>query len=305
MTSMPIRLPHPIPYQGSKRILAPLIGRYVPAEIATWYEPFAGSAAMALWAARYRKPRRIVLGDSLAPMMALWGAILDRPQATAARYAEIWAGQKPGDATYFNRIRERFNRDHDPVDLLYLLCRCVKNAVRFNDKGAFTQSVDKRRLGMRPDKMRAAIQGAAELLRGRTQIAAADWMDTLADAGPDDFAYMDPPYLGTSTGRDRRYAEWMTQDRVIAGLRLLNTRGIRFALSYDGMCGDKVYGPPLPDDLLMTRLHLHAGRSSQATLNGDTAETVESLYLSQGLATPAVGTLRLERRNTRQTVLNY
>lgn len=298
-----MRLPHPIPYQGSKRNLAPLIGGYVPADIAAWYEPFAGSAAMALWVARHRRPRRVVLGDSLAPLMHLWDAILRSPQGTAARYAEIWAGQKPGDATYFNRVRERFNAQRDPVDLLYLLCRCVKNAVRFNAKGNFTQSVDKRRLGMHPSKMSVAIEGASELLRGRTETRSGDWLDILADAGPDDFAYMDPPYLGTSTGRDRRYAEWMPQERLVAGLRSLNARGIRFALSYDGMCGDKVYGPPLPDDLPMARLHIHAGRSSQATLNGDTAETVESLYLSKGLPAPSPDGLRRERAGARQAAL--
>lgn len=297
------KIPHPIPYQGSKRNLAPLIGRYVPCDIHTWFEPFAGSAAMALWAAQNRSPKRIVLGDSLAPMMHLWEAILNRPKETAARYAEIWAGQKWGDAAYFNLVRERFNESHDPVDLLYLMCRCVKNAVRFNAKGRFTQSVDKRRLGMRPEKMQAAIERVAHLLRGRTEIRSGDWLETLADARTRDFAYMDPPYLGTSIGRDRRYAEWMTQERLIAGLRSLNARRIRFALSYDGMCGDKVYGPPLPDDLLMTRLHLHAGRSSQSTLNGNTAETVESLYLSDGLARPHPDALRRPLGSARQAEL--
>lgn len=298
-----LKLPHPIPYQGSKRKLAPLIGCYVPADIDTWYEPFAGSAAMALWAARHRNIRRIVLGDSLGPMMQLWTAILAGPQGTAARYAEIWNGQRPEDAAYFNKVRERFNQERDPVDLLYLLCRCVKNAVRFNAKGSFTQSVDKRRLGMHPNKMRIAIAGASELLRGRTEVRTGDWLNTLADAGPDDFLYMDPPYFGTSTGKDRRYAEWMSRERLIAGLQSLNNRGIRFALSYDGMCGDKNYGPPLPDDLSMTRLHLNAGRSSQATLNGGTAETVESLYLSQGLAGPEADVPRLPTRVSNQTEL--
>ena len=196
-----LRLPHPIPYQGSKRSLAPTIGRYVPADIGTWYEPFAGSAAMALWVARHRKPRRIVLGDSLAPMMQLWTAILADPRGTAARYAEVWTGQEIGDAPYLNRVRERFNENRDPVDLLYLLCRCVKNAVRFNAKGNFTQSVDKRRLGMRPDKMRAAIAGASELLKGKTEVRAGDWLETLADAGRADFSYMDPPVFRNLHGQ--------------------------------------------------------------------------------------------------------
>ena len=36
------KLPHPIPYQGSKRKLAPVIGRYLPEDIRVFYEPFAG-----------------------------------------------------------------------------------------------------------------------------------------------------------------------------------------------------------------------------------------------------------------------
>jgi len=47
---------------ASKRNLAPLIGRYILDEIDTWYEPFAGFAAMTLWVVEHRKPRRIVLG---------------------------------------------------------------------------------------------------------------------------------------------------------------------------------------------------------------------------------------------------
>ncbi len=57
---------------------------------------------------------------------------------------------------------------------------------------------------MRPNKMRTAILGASELLKGRTETRAGNWLETLADAGPDDFSYMDPPYFGTSTVRDRR-----------------------------------------------------------------------------------------------------
>jgi DNA adenine methylase len=103
---------------------------------------------------------------------------------------------------------------------------------------------------------------------------------------------MDPPYLGTSAGRDKRYHQQMTQEPLIEGLASLNARSIPFALSYDGMTGEKEYGPPLPDHLAMTRLLLHAGTSSQATLSGRKAETVESLYMSEGLAEPNAEIIR-------------
>jgi DNA adenine methylase len=286
------RLPHPIPYQGSKRGLVPLIALYVPEDVRTWYEPFAGSAAMTLWAAHKGVAKTYVLGDSLEPIAQLWRSIIDHPRKTASRYEEIWRGQKTGDLGYFNGVRDRYNSDRDPVDLLYLICRCVKNAVRFNKHGSFTQSVDKRRLGMRPDKMADAILGASHLLKGRVEILSGDWLDTVSEATKHDFIYMDPPYLGTSIGRDKRYAHQMLQERLVDGLRSLRAREIRFALSYDGMTGEKEYGPPLPDNLDLIRLLLHAGTSSQATLSGRSEETIESLYLSPGLGVAHAGIIR-------------
>ncbi len=282
------KLPHPLPYQGSKRLLAPRIGAYVPCDVETWFEPFAGSAAMTLWALDARVARRYVIADVLAPIAELWKSIIDAPDATAQRYREIWEGQKPGDRDYFNAVRARFNAEGDAVDLLYLICRCVKNAVRFNAAGQFTQSVDQRRLGMDPARMTAAIAGASDLMRRRTEVRQGDWLATTSDGGARDFVYLDPPYLGTSVGRDRRYARQLQEADLIDGLEGLRARGVRFALSYDGMTGTKTYGAPLPDRLGLTRLLLDAGASAQATLSGRAERTIESLYLSPGLRPPFV-----------------
>lgn len=278
-----LKLPHPIPYQGSKRRLAEAIGSIVPKKIGTWYEPFAGSAAMSLWVARHRNPDKIVLGDSLESLTALWELIIADPKGAADRYEIVWQGHANSDLGYFNEVRARYNEQHDPIDILYLMARCVKNAVRFNRKGHFTQSVDKRRLGMRPDKMRNAMIGASELLKGRTVVKTGDWTLTTADAVKGDFIYLDPPYMGTSIGRDLRYAEQMTQERLVVGLENVLSRELSVALSYDGSTGEKVYGPPLPEHLQMTQTFIHTGRSSQSTLSGKADETIESLYLSADL----------------------
>jgi DNA adenine methylase len=274
---------HPIPYQGSKRRLAPLIAQHVPRGARTFYEPFAGSAAMTLHAAQHGLAKHFVVGDSLEGIVGLWRGIIGQPEETAARYRAVWSGQSRSDADYFNRVRARYNRERDPVDLLYLVCRCVKNAVRFNSSGEFTQSVDRRRLGMHPDRMRAAILGASKLLRGRVEFRHGDWLHTTADADPQDFLYLDPPYLGTSIGRDKRYHRQLAQADLIEGLAALRGRGVRLALSYDGSTGGRHYGPPLPRHLGLTRLLIDAGRSSQATLSGRDERTVESLYLSPEL----------------------
>ena len=89
--------------------------------------------------------------------------------------------------------------------------------------------------------------------------------------------------------------EGLPQDRLIDGLADLRKRNIRFALSYDGMTGGKEYGPPLPDSLGLTRLLLHAGKSSQATLVGRSEETVESLYITPDLGEAHDGIIRKQK----------
>lgn len=88
------RLPHPIPYQGSKRKLAPAIARYLPNCIDTFYEPFAGSAAMTVYAAHHRRAKDFVIADSLVPMVELLRSIVEEPGRTAIRYRDVWEGQR-------------------------------------------------------------------------------------------------------------------------------------------------------------------------------------------------------------------
>jgi DNA adenine methylase len=278
-------LPHPIPYQGSKRLLAgTILGVLGSRRVSCLYEPFAGSAAITLAAANRAVADRFVIGDTLAPLVEIWRSILKDPGRLAASYARIWKKQLEADAGYYMRVREEFNRSNDPAKLLYLLARCVKNSPRWNREGKFNQSEDKRRLGMQPEKMAKAIQGAYCLLRGKAEAITGDFETTLASAGSGDVVYMDPPWEGTSGGRDPRYHSGLERDRLINALRDLNRRRVPWLLSYDGRCGEKTYGDPLPvDELQAKRIELEAGRSSQATLNGVVAMTVESLYVSVSL----------------------
>ena len=122
------------------------------------------------------------------------------------------------------------------------------------------------------------------LLRGRTVVTSHDFRDVLAAAEEEDVIYMDPPYQGTSGERDSRYLAGLSFDDFVVALDCLNTRGLRYAISYDGRTGDKSYGLPLPSYLGLAHIELEAGRSTQSTLLGREEHTVESLYISPVLA---------------------
>jgi len=285
--SGPVRvvMPHPIPYQGSKRLLAPHILAYVAGQsFGCLYEPFAGSAALTIAAAHRGLAERFALNDSLAPLVESWRQIMWSPELLAEAYEQLWRGQIGADATYYTRVRRAFNRSQDAAQLLYLLARCVKNAPRFNQRGAFNQSADHRRLGTRPPTMRHDIMAASALLRRRATVTCGDFEAAIASATSDDLVYLDPPYQGASTGADRRYHQGLSRERLIGALRDLNRRGVPFLLSYDGRCGVKTYGSHLPESLEATHIELNAGRSTQATLHGRSEVTIESLYVSRALA---------------------
>jgi DNA adenine methylase len=281
---MRFAIPHPIPYQGSKRQLASAILSFIPrGKYKRLIEPFAGSAAVTLAVASAGLCERYLISDLLPPLADLWRELLARPESLANRYRALWNSQQPNPQARFNEIRAEFNLDHDPAKLLYLLARCVKNAVRFNPAGQFNQSPDNRRLGVKPDTAEQEIWGAHRLLTGRCEVLCGDFRQTLQHATEDDLVYLDPPYEGISNGRDRRYIRGVQRDELVETLHDLNRRGVQFLLSYDGTCGAKTYGKPLPTFLRAHRVHLDAGRSSQATLAGKNLKTIESLYVSSGL----------------------
>lgn len=159
----------------------------------------------------------------------------------------------------------------------------MKGSIRYNADGAFNQSPDNRRAGMRPSVMRRQILGVHRLLTGRTSLSSMDYRRVALKSTPDDLVYFDPPYQGTSQARDRRYCDGVDYDEFVDTLRTMNKLGLSYVVSYDGRTGDKAHGKLLPRILRLHHIYIPAGRSTQATLLGQARLTVESLYLSPAL----------------------
>lgn len=278
-----MKLPHPIPYQGSKRNLADQILRFFPDNFDRLVEPFAGSAAMTIASAFYFKANRFIINDINEPLVNLWENIIENPKSIIKHYHDIWHGQHGNEEEYYYQIRERFNDTKQPEYLLFLLAKCVKAAVRYNAQGQFNQSPDKRRLGRNPQMMRDDILRVSQLLKGKTECYSQDYQKILDLATDNDLVYMDPPYQGTGVNGGFNYAGNIEFDNFIVSLFDLNNRNVPFILSYDGRTGNKTYGNALPENLNLTKIEINAGRSSQATLLSRNEITYEALYLSPAL----------------------
>lgn len=278
-----MNVPHPIPYQGSKRNLADEILRYFPATVETLCEPFAGSSAISLAAAASNKAKRFHINDLNKPLVDLWKAIVTTPEKIAKEYDVLWHEQLQNPKAFYNKVRDEFNLTGKADCFLYLLARCVKASVRYNANGEFNQSPDNRRRGASPSTMRDHILSASYLLKGKTTFSSKNYRDILSHVQTHDLVYMDPPYQGVCGNRDTRYLASVQLCEFVEVLERLNEGNIRYIVSYDGRTGSKVHGVRLPDHLTLTYIELHAGRSSQAALLGRDDATYESLYLSPAL----------------------
>lgn len=279
-----MKSPQPIPYQGSKRVLAPLILKYFPAHVHRLIEPFAGSAAISVAAAMRAKADYFLINDINAVLIHLLNKIVHHPEKIADEYEALWNAQLGNEKAFYLDARNRFNKNQRSDYFLYIMARCIKGAIRYNNNGEFNQSADNRRKGKKPLTMRREIALISKLLKGKSTFFAQDYFEMFKLANTDDLIYMDPPYQGTSSNRDTRYLSGLDFDVFVKNLHYLNEKNISYLISYDGKTGKKTYGTDLPKSLKLHKIMIEVGRSSQATLLGQKDITYEALYISKALA---------------------
>lgn len=279
--------PHIVQYQGSKRKLAPQILQYMPQHIERLVEPFAGMAAISIAVATEHRADKFYINDLNKPLMEMLEEAINRPSHLLKEYSALWNEQFAfGDehVKHFYIVRDRFNSgERTPANILYLIARCVKGAVRYGCDGKFNQSPDKRRHGTNPKNLERNIYAISDLLKNRTEFSSLDYREVFDSVKKGDLVYMDPPYQGVTNTRDNRYFSGVSFEEFSKALETLNRKGIDYIVSYDGECGGKEYGEELPESLGCKKVMLNAGLSSQALLLGRKSTTFEALYISEAL----------------------
>ena len=264
-------VPSLLKWTGSKRSQAARIASFAPS-YDRYYEPFLGGGALLYFLGR----PGAVAADIYAPLIAFWSMVRDESERLISDYTEQWAALQANLPEYFYVVRDRFNEQKKPEDLNFLMRTCVNGIVRFSKKGDFNNSFHLSRKGMLPQRFSTIVQKWSLHLQG-IEFRTGDFEETTAAAKAGDFIYFDPPYAGNK----QRYIGDLDVERFYRVLDELNRRGVKWALSFDGVRGQTIYDYSPPPAIYKRKKVLNSGYSAVAkVLNGPVELVTESLYLN-------------------------
>lgn len=174
-------------WAGSKRSLLVQFVDLLPPTYVRYIEPFLGGGSL-FFALR---PRRALLSDSCVELIDTYRAVRDRASAVQ-KHLDGWTPDR--DFFYAirgNRSSERYRR---AAEFIYLNKTCWNGLYRVNADGQFNvpYGAPKGKTIAEP----ANMQACSRLLRQPDiELAVADFRVALAQAGPGDLVFLDPPYV--------------------------------------------------------------------------------------------------------------
>lgn len=256
---------------GNKQRFAHEIAAYFPTNYGTYHEPFLGSGAVLGTVA----PPRAKASDACAPLIDIWKLVHGDPDRLADSYRERWHAFMSDRVGTYERVRDQFNRKHNPEDLFFLARTCYAGIIRFRTDGYMSTPIGPHR-PVSPDSVAHRIELWAERTRGAS-FTCQDFESALHAAQSGDLVYCDPPYSDTQA--ILYGAQAFSLSRLFRAIQNAKQRGVRVALSIDGRkkSGRKSVQVNAPPGLFETECSIACGRSMlrRLQMSGMTLESEE------------------------------
>lgn len=270
-----------IKWSGSKRSQCQNIINHFPKEINTYYEPFCGGASVLRGLLESDiKVKQYVCSDLNEGLIELWKLIKEDPVSVSNHYQELWAELNTHDdkaikREYFETVRERYNKEHNPLDFMFIMRTTTNGMPRYNQKGEFNNSFHITRNGIDPERLRKIINEWSVLLNKNNVCFKCCSYDTIIPQ-KGDFMYLDPPYAGTKG----MYFGGFDNKKLFEYLRKIDCS---WAMSYDGISGKEDNTFEVPQDLYDEHLYIKSGNSSFKRVIGKSNDSIvyESLYVKK------------------------
>ena len=268
-----------IKWSGSKRSQANAILEYFPKEIDTYYEPFCGGASvLRKLLSSNIKVNNYICSDLNGDLISLWNEIKNRPHIVSSYYEKLWCELNADDdkirkKKYFSEVRDRYNKEHNPLDFMFIMRTTTNGMPRYNNNGDFNNSFHITRNGIMPNKLKRIIFEWSDILRTKNVIFLQCSYETVQPK-KFDFLYLDPPYANTKG----MYYGTINYDAFWNWLRSLPCD---YLLSFDGVSGNSNNAYNVPTDVYSEHKYLYSGNSSFKRTIGKSNDSIvyESLYI--------------------------
>jgi len=176
-----------VKWAGGKSQLLAALEHHWPRRFERYFEPFLGGGAVYFHLA----PGHALLTDANTELIETWTVVRDQvEELIESLERHIW------DEGYYYALRAADASALSPVDrasrFIYLNKTCYNGLYRVNRSGQF--NVPFGRYKKAPSIYDAENLRAASVLLQAAELRVADFQATMAEAGPGDFIYLDPPY---------------------------------------------------------------------------------------------------------------
>lgn len=206
----------PLKCQGIKTKLVNFISTSIKWEgRGKWIEPFLGSGVVLF----NINPNKALVADTNKHIISFYRELQEGhidEKIVKDYLEENGASLFKYGKEFFYEIRDKFNQnDGDSLKLLFLNRCCYNGIMRFNSMGKFNVP-----FGHKPERFRRAyvtkivnqVSRIRQILKDKDwEFRVNDWQDTISEADPEDFVYLDPPYIGRHTDY---YNNWKEEDAI-------------------------------------------------------------------------------------------
>ncbi|MCH5165414.1 MAG: Dam family site-specific DNA-(adenine-N6)-methyltransferase [Clostridiales bacterium] len=227
----------PLNFIGGKGDLVPFLKAHMPENINTFYDLFAGGFNVGINVTA----NKIVYNDINYKVKELLQFIANTDIAEFYKYVEktikaLGLSKENKDA-YIN-LRNKYNRknkeDRDCRDLFLLIMFGFQQQIRFNGNLDYNNPVGQ--AGFNDKVLEKLISFSRAAKSKNVEFYAEDYESFFDSVTPDDFVYIDPPYLitlGSYNDGKRGFNGWSKNEeiRMLAFLKDLDKKNVKFMLS--------------------------------------------------------------------------
>lgn len=272
----------PIKIQGIKTKLVPFIAQSIKWDgEGTYFEPFMGLGVVGF----NLEPQKAIFSDTNPYIIQFYKDIQDKKITSeiVRNYLEeeaIKLASTPSDKTsYYYEVRERFNKEHQSLDFLFLQRSNFNGMIRFNNKGNYNIP-----FGRKPERFQKAlitkivnqVAWVESIMQGKDwQFICMPFTEAFEMMKQGDFVYLDPPYIDRY---DSYYNAWSEEYALLlAELAQKGNAGYAFSMWYENKYRKNTHMEHWSDGELLTTEHFyHLGAKE---LNRNTM--IESLVIDK------------------------